>query len=59
MNPDPPKIYGLIGYPVKHSLSPVIQNAAFERRGINAKYRLFPVKPEKLEAFLLKKDFRV
>ena len=49
----PPKIYGLIGYPVQHSFSPVMHNAAFKHLGINAEYRLFPVKPEELEAFLL------
>ena len=47
-------IYGLIGYPVKHSLSPAIHNAAFKACGINAEYRLFEVKPEELEDFLLK-----
>lgn len=46
----PPKIYGLIGYPVKHSLSPLMHNAAFHE----PKYRLFEVKPEELEGFLLK-----
>ena len=56
MNPDPPKIYGLIGYPVKHSLSPTIHNAAFKHLGINAEYRLFEVKSDELEAFLLKSD---
>ncbi|MFH1578310.1 MAG: shikimate dehydrogenase, partial [Candidatus Omnitrophota bacterium] len=49
----PPKIYGLIGYPVKHSLSPLMHNAAFKHLGINAEYKLFPVKPEELEDFLL------
>ncbi len=47
------KIYGLIGYPVKHSLSPLMHNAAFKHLGINAEYRLFEVKPEELEKFLL------
>ena len=53
MNSALPKIYGLIGYPVKHSLSPAMHNAAFKHLGINAEYRLFPVKPEELEPFLL------
>lgn len=47
-----PKIYGLIGYPVKHSLSPLMHNAAFKAININAEYRLFEVKPEELEGFL-------
>lgn len=48
-----PRIYGLIGYPVKHSLSPVMHNAAFRALKINAEYRLFEVKPEELKVFLL------
>ena len=48
-----PAIYGLIGYPVKHSLSPAMHNAAFEHLGINATYRLFEIKPELLRDFLL------
>ena len=48
-----PRIYGLIGYPVKHSLSPVMHNAAFRALKINAEYRLFEVKPEELQDFLL------
>ena len=47
------KIYGLIGYPVKHSFSPAMHNAAFGALKINAEYRLFEVKPEELEGFLL------
>ncbi len=30
--------YLLIGNPVSHSLSPIMQNAALDRYGINAKY---------------------
>jgi shikimate dehydrogenase len=48
-----PALYGLIGYPVKHSLSPLMHNAAFKALKINARYRLFEVKPEELENFLL------
>lgn len=48
-----PKIYGLIGYPVKHSLSPTMHQSAFDALKINAKYKLFAVKPEELEDFLL------
>lgn len=45
------KIYGLIGYPIKHSLSAVMHNAAFSRLNIDAEYRLFEVKPEELTDF--------
>ena len=49
------RIYGLIGYPVKHSLSPAMHNAAFEHLDIKAEYRLFEVKPDELEEFLIEK----
>lgn len=52
-------IYGIIGWPIKHSLSPAMHNAAFKKLGIEAKYEKFPVKPEDLEEFLLKsKDIK-
>jgi shikimate dehydrogenase len=46
-------IYGLIGYPVKHSLSAFMQNAAFNELGIKAEYRLFEIEPKDLRSFLL------
>ncbi|MFC1666866.1 shikimate dehydrogenase family protein [Candidatus Omnitrophota bacterium] len=52
-------IYGIIGDPVEHSLSPVMHNAAFKKLDIDAEYRKFEVKPEGLEDFLLnKKDVK-
>lgn len=48
----PPKTYGLIGYPVKHSFSPAMHNAAFKALSINAEYKLFEKKLEELECFL-------
>ena len=47
------KIYGLIGYPLEHSFSPLMHNAAFEKLNIPGEYRLFPKQPEELESFLL------
>ena len=44
--------YGLVGHPVKHSLSPAMQSAAFNALGIDAEYLLYDIEPEKLEAFL-------
>jgi 3-dehydroquinate dehydratase / shikimate dehydrogenase len=38
------KIYGVIGNPIRHSLSPVMQNAAFAARGINAVFVPFLVR---------------
>lgn len=46
------KKYGLIGYPVKHSFSPAMHNAAFKALGIDAHYELFEIKPQDLNAFL-------
>lgn len=45
-------IYGIIGHPVKHSLSPAMHNAAFQSMGIDAEYRTYDVKPDSLESFL-------
>ncbi|MFA5255503.1 MAG: shikimate dehydrogenase [Candidatus Omnitrophota bacterium] len=44
--------YGLIGHPVAHSLSPAMQNAAFDALKIDAEYKLFDVEPSGLEDFL-------
>ncbi len=41
-------LYGIIGYPVTHSLSPVMQNAALQAGGIDGIYLPFAVAPEKL-----------
>lgn len=38
------ELYGVIGNPVHHSLSPVIHNGAFKRLGWNAVYLAFEVK---------------
>lgn len=42
------KIYGIIGDPVEHSLSPVMHNAAFEKLGMDAVYLAFRVSTDKL-----------
>lgn len=46
------KLYGILGHPVHHTLSPVMQNAAFQAAGINAVYIPFPVAPDNLEKVL-------
>jgi len=43
--------YGIIGNPVEQSLSPVMHNAAFKELGIDAVYKLFPLKEEELKPF--------
>lgn len=55
-----PLIFGLIGFPVKHSFSPAMHTAAFKKLGINARYTLFEIEPKDLEDFLLKpeKEFK-
>jgi 3-dehydroquinate dehydratase/shikimate dehydrogenase len=47
-------VYGVIGNPVGHSMSPAIHNAAFERCGINAVYVPLLIEPtyEHFEDFL-------
>lgn len=48
-------VFGVIGDPVAHSLSPLIHNAALRERGINAVYLPFRVPRGQLVPFL--KDF--
>lgn len=43
------KNLGIIGYPVEHSLSPVMQNAALQDLGLDYNYIAMSVEPEKLE----------
>ena len=37
---------GLFGYPVEHSLSPLMHNAAFAQLGLDFCYVTFSVKPD-------------
>jgi shikimate dehydrogenase len=43
------KVLGLLGWPVEHSLSPAMHNAAFTHLGLDCCYMTFPVKPEFLK----------
>lgn len=50
---EPPAIYGIIGNPVAHSLSPAMHNAAFKALKVNAVYKLFPLADqEELKLFM-------
>lgn len=42
-------VYAIIGYPVKHSFSPLMHNSAFEALNIDAVYVPFEIAPEDLE----------
>ena len=46
------EIYGIIGWPVEHTLSPLMHNRAFSEKGLNKVYLPFPVKPEELAGAL-------
>ena len=43
------KLYALIGDPIEHSLSPAMQNTAFQSLGLNSVYLSLRVEPEKLQ----------
>ncbi len=45
-------LFGLIGHPVTHSLSPFIMNRAFDMLGLDAIYVAFGIRPERLEPSL-------
>lgn len=42
------KVYAIIGWPVAHSRSPLMQNAAFQALGLDSVYVPFAVPPERL-----------
>ena len=43
------KVVALFGYPIKHTLSPFFQNAAFQALKLNVVYLALEVKPEELQ----------
>jgi 3-dehydroquinate dehydratase / shikimate dehydrogenase len=50
------RIYGVIADPVRHSISPAVQNRAFQARRADAVYLPFLVKPVQLKDFLMLAD---
>ncbi len=46
-------VYGVIGDPVEHTLSPAIQNAAFEALKLNCVFLAFKVAPDRIEDAIL------
>jgi shikimate dehydrogenase len=47
-----PSLYGVVGFPLGHTLSPLLLNAAFRELGIPAVYLAWPVEPDKLPRFV-------
>ena len=45
----PERICGVIGWPLGHSLSPLLHNWAFQRLGLDYAYMAWPTPPERLE----------
>ena len=43
------KLLGVIGYPIEHSLSPIMHNAVIAHLGLDYAYLPFAIKPENLE----------
>ncbi|MFH0897123.1 MAG: shikimate dehydrogenase [Candidatus Bathyarchaeota archaeon] len=44
------KLYAIIGDPIEHSLSPIMQNAALQHLGLDSIYLAFRVRPQDLKA---------
>ena len=44
--------FGIIGYPLGHSLSPALHNWVYRKIGLAAVYQAWPTPPEELEAFI-------
>jgi len=45
-------LVGVLGWPVEHSRSPAMHNAAFETLGLDWRYELLPVEPERFDEFV-------
>ena len=47
------KLFGIIGWPIEQSLSPIIHNGAFKYLDLDCLYVPFPVKPDLLDQSIL------
>jgi shikimate dehydrogenase len=45
-------LVGVLGWPVAHSRSPAMHNAAFRELGLDWRYELLPVEPERFDEFV-------
>jgi len=52
MTDNPVQLVGLIGWPVEHSVSPAMHNAAFDALGLHWRYALLPTPPGRVKAAL-------
>ncbi len=48
------KKYGILAFPAKHSLSPVIHNAGFQKLGLDSEYKIFEIKESEFADFMIK-----
>jgi shikimate dehydrogenase len=46
------KLFGIIGHPLSHTLSPILHNWGFRELGIPASYHVWDTPPDKLQAFM-------
>lgn len=46
------KITGIIGYPLSHTLSPLMHNSVFKKYKMNWEYKVFEIKQEDLSIFI-------
>ncbi|SIN89712.1 shikimate dehydrogenase [Halodesulfovibrio marinisediminis] len=46
------KLYGIIGHPLGHTMSPALHNSGFNKYSLNSVYMAFPTPPEKLPEFM-------
>jgi shikimate dehydrogenase len=52
MKMEKPKLFGVVGHPIQHSLSPLMHSAAFKELGLNYSYSAFDVERTDLKSFL-------